>query len=70
MTTTYNKLVRDRIPEIILKSGKKCSTEILPEEKYLELIDVKLDEELEETSLTLNGSQIVAYSIKAIENRL
>ena len=48
MTTTYNKLVRDRIPEIILKSGKKCSTEILPEEKYLELIDVKLDEELAE----------------------
>ena len=48
MTTTYNKLDRDRIPEIIQKSGKKCSTEILPEEKYLELIDVKLDEELAE----------------------
>ena len=48
MTITYNKLVRDRIPEIILASGKKCSTETLPEERYLELVDAKLDEELAE----------------------
>ena len=26
---TYNKLVRDRIPEIIEKSGNRCVTEIL-----------------------------------------
>ena len=44
----YNKLVRDKIPEIIQKSGKKCETEILPDEKYLEMIDRKLDEELAE----------------------
>ena len=48
MTVIYNKLVRDRIPEIILASGKGCSTETLPEEKYLELVDAKLDEELAE----------------------
>ncbi len=48
MTITYNKLVRDRIPEIIQSSGKKCSTEILSDEEYLKLVDAKLDEELAE----------------------
>ena len=41
----YNKLVRDRIPEIIESSGKTCSTEILSPEDYLRMIDAKLDEE-------------------------
>lgn len=45
---TYNKLVRDRIPEIIEASGKKCSTEILTDEEYLRMVDAKLDEELAE----------------------
>lgn len=44
----YNKLVRDRIPEIIEESGKTCIVEILSEEKYLEMLDAKLDEELAE----------------------
>ncbi len=44
----YHKLVRDRIPEIIEASGKSCSTEILSDEEYLRMLDVKLDEELEE----------------------
>ena len=48
MTITYNKLVRDRIPEIIEASGQKCSIEILPEDVYLQLVDAKLDEELAE----------------------
>ena len=45
---TYNKLVRDRIPEIIEANGKKCSTEILSDEEYLKMVDAKLDEELAE----------------------
>lgn len=45
---TYNKLVRDRIPEIIEASGKNCIVEILSEERYLEMLDAKLDEELAE----------------------
>ena len=44
----YNKLVRDRIPEIIEESGKTCIVETLSEEKYLEMLDAKLDEELAE----------------------
>jgi len=44
----YNKLVRDKIPEIIEASGKICETEILSDEEYLKMLDMKLDEELAE----------------------
>ena len=42
------KLVRDRIPEIIESSGKRCTVEILSDEDYLRMVDAKLDEELAE----------------------
>lgn len=48
MKTTYNKLVRDRIPELIEGKGQTCVTRILKPEEYLEKIDAKLDEELAE----------------------
>lgn len=44
----YNKLVRDRIPEIIEADGKICITEVLTDEEYLKMLDAKLDEELAE----------------------
>ena len=47
-TVQHNKLVRDRIPEIIETSGKTCVTEILSDEDYLRMLDAKLDEELAE----------------------
>lgn len=48
MAKHYNKLVRDRIPEIIEKTGRACRTEILSEEAYLAMLDEKLSEELAE----------------------
>ena len=48
MIKKYNKLVRDRIPEIIESSGNTCVTEILSDEDYLRMLDAKLDEELAE----------------------
>lgn len=48
MAIKYNKLVRDKIPEIIEASGKNCVTEILTDEDYLKMLDAKLDEELAE----------------------
>ena len=48
MSKRYNKLVRDRIPEIIEASGNTCITEILSDEDYLRMLDAKLDEELAE----------------------
>ena len=47
-TIQYNKLVRDRIPEIIEASGKRCTCFTLSEEKYLAKLDAKLNEELAE----------------------
>ena len=46
--TVYNKLVRDKIPEIIQSSGKVCVTETLSEEAYIHALDAKLSEELRE----------------------
>lgn len=47
-TIIHNKLVRDRIPEIIEGSGKTCVTRILSEAEYLAALDAKLTEELAE----------------------
>ena len=44
----YNKLVRDRIPEIIEQAGQKCTCSILSDDDYLKMLDVKLNEELAE----------------------
>ena len=44
----HNKLVRDRIPEIIEASGKSCEWEVLSQEEYLRYLDEKLWEELRE----------------------
>ena len=46
--TVHNKLVRDRIPEIIASSGKTCVTEVLPNDAYIQVLDAKLSEELAE----------------------
>ncbi len=45
---THNKLVRDKIPEIIEKSGKTAVCRTLSDEEYLEMLDQKLTEELDE----------------------
>ena len=48
MTKTYNKLVRDRIPEIIESTGKSCLTRVLSDAEYIRMLDEKLNEELAE----------------------
>ena len=45
---TYNKLVRDLIPEIITKCGKTPVTRTLTNEEYLVELDRKLNEECAE----------------------
>jgi predicted house-cleaning noncanonical NTP pyrophosphatase (MazG superfamily) len=48
MAKQYHKLIRDKIPEIIERTGKTCKTEILSDDNYLALLDEKLGEELAE----------------------
>lgn len=44
----YNKLIRDRIPEIIAASGKQAQISTLDERAYRDALLAKLDEETQE----------------------
>jgi predicted house-cleaning noncanonical NTP pyrophosphatase (MazG superfamily) len=46
--TDYDKLVRDRIPEIIEASGRRCDVRTLPNDEYVAKLHQKLGEEVEE----------------------
>ena len=48
--TLYNKAIRDKIPEIIAESGKKCNTKQLDDESFLAELEKKLIEEVNEYS--------------------
>lgn len=51
----YNKLVRDNIPDIILKDNELPVTRILNEDEYIKALDKKLKEEVNEY---LDGNNI------------
>ena len=44
----YNKAIRDKIPEIIEKSGHTCNIKALNDEEFLIEIQKKLSEEVKE----------------------
>jgi len=44
----YNKLVRDKIPEIMISNGAKPVTKILTDEEYIKELNKKLLEEIHE----------------------
>ena len=50
MRTEHNKLVRDRIPEIIRNSGNDCETTNLSNLDYIEALREKLVEEAKEAA--------------------
>jgi len=67
-TINYNKLVRDKIPEIIEDSGKTCKWEVLPDEEFIEMLNIKLHEEVNEYLETGSVEELVDINevIKAI----
>lgn len=54
----YDKLVRDRIPEIIESSGNKCEVEVVSDEVALEYLYKKLNEEVGELLADKNLDEI------------
>jgi predicted house-cleaning noncanonical NTP pyrophosphatase (MazG superfamily) len=46
MMKKYNKLVRDKIPEIITSNGKRCIYRSVSGEEYLNYLHLKLTEEI------------------------
>jgi predicted house-cleaning noncanonical NTP pyrophosphatase (MazG superfamily) len=56
---TYNKLVRDYIPQIIENKGKKFSAKVLNNEDYLKYLKEKAYEELDEYCATETDGEAV-----------
>lgn len=48
MEVQYNKLVRDKIPEMIANQGEKANYRILDDGEYIRYLEQKLDEEVGE----------------------
>lgn len=48
MITVHNKLVRDKIPDIIKSNGEKCEYRILSDNEYIAELELKLKEEVDE----------------------
>ena len=65
MKHIHNKLVRDRIPEIIENDHKTCATRILNDDEYLKCLKNKLLEECHEV-MNAEGEEV----LEALENTL
>lgn len=58
MNTKINKLVRNKIPEIIEASGNKCVTRLLKDEELYSHLLLKLEEEFAEFKKTPNTEEL------------
>ena len=68
----YHKAIRDKIPEIIEKSGKSCNVQILSDKEFLQEIEIKLSEEVLEYQSDKNSEELadileVIYRIAEIK---
>lgn len=54
----YNKLVRDKIPQIIETDGRKCEIRIAEKDECLKLLELKLKEEVEEFLMDKNLEEL------------
>jgi len=66
MERIYNKLVRDKIPEIIINKGENPITRILNDFEYKEALEKKLFEEYEEV-IESNGNDRIEELADMIE---
>ena len=61
----YNKLVRDKIPEIIKSEGREVKAKILNDEEYKKELNKKLKEEVKEY-LEDNNAQGLADIVEVV----
>ena len=54
----YNKLVRDKIPQIIREQGEVPNYRILDQEEYINCLEQKLDEEFGEYHRDRNAEEL------------
>lgn len=59
MKKEYQKLVRDRIPEIIREAGRNCEIETLSKIQYGFALREKLIEEAQEVKAALNQDDLI-----------
>lgn len=53
----YNKLVRDKIPEILENKGLRYKTKILDDTDYKKFLRIKLDEEISELDEAITNEE-------------
>lgn len=73
MKHIYNKLVRDHIPEIIMKDHKIPVTHILNDEDFISYLKLKLVEEANEVNSSHNKEELkyeLADTLEVIETIL
>ncbi|WML53325.1 nucleoside triphosphate pyrophosphohydrolase [Neobacillus sp. PS3-12] len=66
-TLVHNKLVRDRIPEIIEKNGKQYTSKILDNQEYLKELWKKVYEELDEYIHSKSQAETIAELVDVLE---
>lgn len=54
----YNKLVRDKIPDIIRADGKRLKSRVLDDAEHLEALIKKLEEEVAELAEARNTEEL------------
>lgn len=72
MAKIYNKLVRDKIPQIIQKSGNRCVIATLSDKEYNKKLNEKLLEELKEWQDSNNVEELcdiaeVLYALASVQ---
>lgn len=63
----YNKLVRDKIPQIIEANGKVCRTRILSDGEYKKELQTKLQEEADEYFQAKNSQEALEEMADMLE---
>jgi predicted house-cleaning noncanonical NTP pyrophosphatase (MazG superfamily) len=55
----FNKAVRDKIPEIIMTSGKSCNYISMQDDEFLTVLEAKLAEEVKEYDASRTVDELI-----------